>query len=141
MITDVFAADGLDHVIWRSTQELGNDRELVDMVLSGEQWLSFQHFGEDAARTPDVHLHIVLLPSEHDLGRTVVSCGDISGHLRILNTSKTEIADFQVTVFVNQNVAGFQIPVYHTGRVNIFQTTLSNYKILAAKAGVLWKSY
>jgi hypothetical protein len=61
--------------------------------------------------------------------------------LGILDTGKTEIADFQVTIFVNQNVAGFQVPVDDTGGVNIFQATLSNGEILTAKGDLEGKSY
>ena len=101
----------MDNIIRRRSQELSNNRELVDVIFSREQWLALQHLREDAARTPDINLHIVLLPCEHNLWRSVVSRGDISGHLGILNTRETEIADLQVAILVYENVAGLEISV------------------------------
>lgn len=124
--THVLAADGLNHIIWGRTQQLRNDRKLVDMVLSREEWLSLQHLGEDAARAPNVDLHVILLPGEHDLGGTVISCGNVTSHLGVLDTSETEIADLQVAVLINKDVAGLQVSVDHTGGVDIFQSTLED---------------
>lgn len=95
------------------------------MILSREERFSLQHLGEDAACAPDVDLHVVLLPGEHDLGGAVISRGHIAGHLRVLDSGQTEIADLQVAVFINEDVAGLQVSVDHTGGVDIFQSTLS----------------
>ena len=115
----------MDNIIWRRSKKLRDDRELIDVIFSREQRLALQHLCEDASRAPDVNLHIVLLPSEHDLRRSVVSCGDISGHLGILDTRETEIADLQVAVLVYEDVAGLEISVDDARGVDIFQTTLS----------------
>jgi hypothetical protein len=45
--------------------------------------------------------------------------------LGVLDAGEAKVADFQITVLVNQNVTRFQIPMDHAGRVNIFQATLS----------------
>jgi hypothetical protein len=116
----VFTADGLDNIIWRGTEKLRNDGELVDVVLSGEQRLSLEHFREDAARAPDVHLDIVLLPREHDLRCSVVPCGDIAGHLGVLYTGESEIANLEIAVLVDEDVTGLQITMDDTGRVHVF---------------------
>lgn len=94
------------------------------MVLSREERFSIQHLGEDAARAPDIDLHVILLPGEHDLGGAVISRGNITSHLGVLDTRQTEIADLQVAVFINEDVAGLQVSVDHTGGVDIFQSTL-----------------
>ena len=94
------------------------------MVFTGEQRLAVQHLCENTARTPDVDLNVVLLPCEHDLGRAVVSGRDVAGHLRVLDAGQTKIADFEIAVFVDQNIAGFKIAMHDTGRVHIFQTSL-----------------
>jgi hypothetical protein len=96
------------------------------MVLSGEQRLALQHLCKDASRTPNVNLHVVLLPCEHNLWRSVVSRRDISGHLWVLDTCEAEIADLEIAVLVYEDVAGLEISVDNTCRVNIFQTTLDN---------------
>jgi len=120
----VFTADGLDHVIRGSTQQLGNDGELVDVVFSREQRLALEHLGEDASCTPDIHLDIVLLPCEHDFWRSVVSGRNVSCHLGVLYTSETEVADLEIAVLVDENVAGLQVTMYDTSGVDVFQTTL-----------------
>lgn len=94
------------------------------MVLSREEGLSLQHLGEDTACAPDIDLHVILLPGEHDLGGAVISRGHIAGHLRVLDSGQTEVADLQIAVFINEDVAGLQVPVDHTGGVDIFQSTL-----------------
>lgn len=94
------------------------------MVLSGEKRLSLHHLGENAGCAPDVYLHVVLLPCKHDLGSAVVSCRNVAGHLRILDTGETEIADFEVAVFVDKDVAGFQVSMHDACRVDVFQTPL-----------------
>ena len=76
-------------------------------VLAGEEWLALEHFGKDAARGPDVDRDVVLLPGEHDLGGAVVARGDVAGHLGILDAGETKVADLEVAVLVDENVAGF----------------------------------
>jgi GAF domain-containing protein len=94
------------------------------VVLSREQRLALEHLSEDTARTPDIYLHIVLLPREHNLGCPVVSCGNVTGHLWVLYTSETEVADLEITVLIYENIARLQIAVNDTGGVDVFQATL-----------------
>ena len=94
------------------------------MVLAGEQWLALEHLCKNTAGTPDVHLYIIFLPREHDLRRSVVSGGDVASHLGILYTGKTEVADLEIAVLVDEDVAGLEVPVDDTRRVDVFQTTL-----------------
>ena len=116
----------MDDVVWWCPEELSNDGELIDVILPREQGLALQHLREDASCTPDINFDIVLLPCEHDLGRSVVSRGDISGHLGILDTGESEIADLQVAVLIHENVTGLEISVDDSSRVDIFQASLSN---------------
>lgn len=110
----VFGADGLDNLVWWCAEKLSDDGELVDVVLAWEERLALEHFGEDASGTPDVDGNVVLLPGEHDLGSTVVSCADVSSHLRVLDTGEAEIADLQIAVLVDKNVAWLQVTVDDT---------------------------
>lgn len=122
--THVFAADGLDHVIGRRAQQLGDDGKLVDMIFTGEKRLAVEHLCENTAGAPDVDLDVVFLPCEHDLGGAIVSGRDVAGHLRVLDPGQTKIANFEIAVFVNQDIAGFKIAMHDTSRVHIFQTSL-----------------
>lgn len=90
------------------------------MILSWEQWLSLQHLREDAGRTPNIHFHVVFLPCEHDLGSAIIPGRDIACHLRVLNTGKTKVANLQVAVLVDEDVARLKIAMDNTGRVDIF---------------------
>lgn len=120
----ILTADALNDIVWRSSQQLRNDGELVHMVLSWEQWLALQHLRKDAPCAPNINLHIVLLPCEHDLGRSVVSSRDVTRHLRVLYTGQTKVANLEVTVLVDEDVARLQVTVNDTGGVDIFQSTL-----------------
>lgn len=51
--------------------------------------------------------------------------GHIAGHLRVLNACETEVTDPQVAVLVDEDVAGFEVAMYNTGGVDIFQTALN----------------
>lgn len=118
----ILARDGVDNIIGRRSQELCDDGELVDVVLSGEERLALEHLGKDTARTPDIHLNVVLLPCEHDLGGAVVPCRHVARHLRVLDARETKVADLQVAVLVDQDVTWLQVSVNNAGRVDVFQT-------------------
>lgn len=119
----VHRADGVDDVLRGRAQKVGDDGELVDVVLAGEERLALDHLGEDAARGPDVDLDVVLLPGEHDLGRAVVPGGHVAGHLRVLDTGEAEVADFQVTVLVDEDVAGLEVAVDDARGVHVLQAS------------------
>lgn len=90
------------------------------MVLAGEERLTLEHLSKNAPGTPDVDLDVVFLPCEHDLGGSVVSCRDVTGHLRVLDSCETEIANLQITVLVDQDIARLQVSVNDAGGVNVF---------------------
>jgi hypothetical protein len=94
------------------------------VVLAGEQRLALEHLGENAAGAPDVHLDVVFLPREHDLRRPVVSRRNVARHLRILDARQAKVADLEVAVLVDQDVAGLQVAVDDAGRVDVLQAAL-----------------
>jgi hypothetical protein len=51
--------------------------------------------------------NVVFLPGQHDLGCAVVASGYVSGHLRVLDTSQAKVANLEIAIFINQNVAWF----------------------------------
>jgi len=119
----VLAADGADNIIWRGSEQFGDDGELVDVILSGEKGFALEHLGEDAPCAPDVYFDVVLLPREHDLRCSVISRRDIAGHLRVLDTGKAKVANLQIAVLVDENVGGFEVTVDNASGVDVFQTT------------------
>ena len=120
----VFAANGLNNIIWGCSQELCDDGKLVHVILAREQRFALEHFCEDATCAPNIDFYVVLLPSEHDLRCSVVARRDVTRHLRILYAGQTEIANLEIAVLVDQDVARFQVSVYDSRGVNVFQTTL-----------------
>lgn len=120
----VFAADGFNDILWWCPEEFGDDGELVDMILAREQGFALEHFCKDTAGTPDIHLDVVFLPSQHDFRGAVVAGRDIARHLRILDSGETEVTDLQIAILVDENVAGLQVSVDNACRVDIFQTAL-----------------
>ena len=94
------------------------------MVLSREKGLALEHLSKDASRAPNVNLHVVLLPREHDFRCSVVSRRDVTCHLGVLYTGETEVANLEIAVLIDEDVAGLEITVHHTSGVDIFQSTL-----------------
>ena len=96
----------------------------MDVIFAGEERLALEHLGEDATGTPDVDLDIVLLPGEHNLRGAIVAGRDVAGHLWVLDAGQAKVADLEITILVDQDVAGLQVPVHDAGRVDIFQASL-----------------
>lgn len=94
------------------------------MILPREQRFPFQHLSKYAPRTPYIHLDIILLPREHDFGSAVVSCRDVACHLGVLDTGESEVADFEIAVLIDEDVAGFEVAMDDAGGVDIFETAL-----------------
>lgn len=120
----ILASNGVDDVVRRGAEELGNDGELVHVVLAGEEGLALEHLGEDAAGAPDVHLDVVFLPGEHDFGGAVVPGRHIARHLGVLNAGQAKVANLQIAILVDENVAGLQVTMHDAGGVHVFQATL-----------------
>lgn len=112
----------MDNVVRRRPQQLRNDGELVNMILPREQRLPLQHLREDTSRAPNINLNIILLPRQHDLGRAIVARRHVSRHLRVLDARQSEVADLQVAVLVDEDVAGLEVAMDHAGGVDVFET-------------------
>ena len=94
------------------------------MILAGEQRLPLEHLGKDTSCAPNIDFDVVLLPCKHDLWRSVVPSRYVAGHLGVLNTGETKVADLEVAVLVDEDVGGFEVAVHNTCRVDIFEATL-----------------
>lgn len=103
------------------------------VIFAGEERFALNHFGKDTASRPDINLYVVLLPGEHDFWSAVVTSGDVSGHLRVLNTGKAEIADLEVAVFIDQDVARFEVTVNDACGMHVLQTTQNLVKEILHK--------
>lgn len=120
----VFTANGFDDVVWWCAEQFRDDGELINMVLARKERFALQHLSEDTAGAPDVDLDVVFLPGQHDFRCAVIPGRDVAGHLRILNSRQSKVADLEITVFVHQDVGWFEVTVNHTGRMYIFEAAL-----------------
>ena len=100
-------------------------------IFSREEWFPFEHLCENAPCAPDIDCDIVLLPCEHDFGRSVISRGDISRHLRILDSGETKIADLKGTAS--------QLLVPTHVKYNL-QTLRSQFSLMRMLLGFLWRN-
>lgn len=94
---------------------------LVHVVLAGEQRLPRQQLGKDAADRPDVDRRGVVAAGEQKLWGPVPPCHDVFGHELLLvgpGARQTKVADLEVAVGVDEEVARLQVPVQHVGRVD-----------------------
>ena len=99
------------------------------MITAGEERGSFNHLGQNAPSTPHVDLNVVLLPCEHSLRGAVESRRDITSHFAVHRPGETEVADFEITIIINQNITGLEIPVHHACGMNVLQSTLDRGSI------------
>lgn len=95
------------------------------MVLAREERPAGQHLRKDAPRTPDIDLDVVLLPCQHDLGGPVVPSRDVAGHLGVLDTSEAKVADLEIAVFVDEDVAWLEVAVDDAGGMHILEASLA----------------
>ena len=118
--TNVFATDCLDDFIRRSSKKLCNDRELIDVIFPWEKRFTLKHLCKDTACAPDVYLHVVFLPREHDFRSAVISRRNIASHLRVLDSCEPKITNLEVTILIDKDIAWLQISVNDAGRMYIF---------------------
>lgn len=127
----ILTTDGLNDIIWWCAKQFCDDGELIDVVFARKERFALEHFGEDASCAPYIDFDIVLLPREHDFGCSIVSRRDITSHLRILNTRKAKVADFEVAILVDQNITRLEIAVNDACRMYIFEATLRDISLAA----------
>ena len=114
----------------RSAENQQDLVELVDIVLAAEERFSPEKLGQDASCRPDVNGLGVVGEREHDLRRPVPSGGHVLGHkssvlLGVFQkpAGQPEVADLELAVGVDEQVARLQVAVEHVGRVDVLEPT------------------
>ena len=80
-----------------STNHVGDQIELMDVILAREESLAAEQLCEDAADRPDVDGLRILLPREHDLGSPIPPRRHVFGHearvvlLGVRHSSEAEV--------------------------------------------------
>lgn len=80
-LTILSGEDGLEDGNCKSMQSAHVTRRVC--FKRAQAYLSEKHLSEDASDRPDVDRMVVLLPREHDLGRSVVPRGNVTRHLGV----------------------------------------------------------
>lgn len=119
----MFRSNCVDDIIWRRSQQVCDDGELVYMVLPWEQRLSFKHFCKDTTSTPNIYLHVVLLPGKHDFWCSIITSRHVASHLRILDSGQTKVTDFQIAVLIDKNVGRLEITMNNACGMDVFKAT------------------
>jgi hypothetical protein len=120
----ILTVDSLNNIVRRRAEKLSNDKKLINMILSWEEWLRRQHLRHDATSTPQVNRDIVRLPIKHYFRRSIIPCRNIACHMTILDTSKSKVANLEIAALINENIAWLEIAMNNTSRVDKFQAAL-----------------
>lgn len=102
---------------------LGDEAHLVHVVAAGEEGLAVEELQEDAADGPDVDGGGVVRGVEQELGGAVPPRDHVLRHHVALRrwARQPEVADLEVAVGVQQQVAGLQVPVDYVRRVDVLE--------------------
>ena len=109
-----------------------NETHLIDIVITRKVWLALDEFSKDTTHTPDVDGLGILMACQHDFRGSVPASDNIFceehgsslalGVCGIDPSSKSEIANLQVTIRVHQQIRWFQITMDDFRRVNVLET-------------------
>lgn len=105
----------LNNLLRWVSQNLRDDRELVNMVFTWKEGRSPEHLGKNASCAPHVNGVAIFLPCQHDFWGPVISCHDIAGHLVVLLPRESKITNFKITIVVNEEILGLQVTMDNTG--------------------------
>ena len=97
--------------------------DLVEVVLAGEDGSASDELREDAAHGPHVDLLVVVLLAEDDLRRAIPPGHDVFGEgvgefsvaisELFYAPGQSKIANFQVTVRIDKQIAGLNVPMHN----------------------------
>lgn len=102
---------------------LSHQAHLMHLVFSGKQRLSVHKLHKDATHRPHINGSSILWRVQQQLRCPVPSGDHIFSHELVLwsRSSKTEINDLQITICIQQKIAGFQISMNNICRMYVFQ--------------------
>eukprot|EP00962_Isochrysis_galbana_P009630 scaffold2684_cov124-Isochrysis_galbana.AAC.11 len=108
---------------------LDDQAELVQIVATGQQRLARHHLSENAAACPDVNRSRIRLVLEQQLWSAVPARHDVLSEPHVFDlctwvhrARQPKVANLQVTILVDQEIAWFQIAVQHMGRMERMDT-------------------
>mmetsp|Transcript_96378 Transcript_96378/g.201361 ORF Transcript_96378/g.201361 Transcript_96378/m.201361 type:complete len:223 (-) Transcript_96378:524-1192(-) len=110
--------------MWCS-QEIDDQLQLVLRVVARKEGRSLQHLRENAPDRPNVNGRRVVHPRAQYLRCSIPAGAHILGHgtsLKVLvkiHSGQAEVADFEITVRIHQQVPRFQIAMDNLCRMNV----------------------
>ena len=97
--------------------------DLVEVIFAGEDGGASDELRKDAPYGPHVDLLVVVLLAEDDLGRAIPPSHDVFGERvgefsiaisELFNApGQPKIANFQVTVRIDKQIAGLYVPMHN----------------------------
>ena len=96
------------------TKQLLDDKELVDLTVTGEQRVTVGKFTHDACYRPNIDAGTVAVITNEEFRGTIPSCGDIVCQLvtvMVDNSSESEVAEFQHVAVRDQQILGLDVAV------------------------------
>jgi hypothetical protein len=98
----------------RCSEYTYNSLNLIKIILSGEQRRPSKKLRKNTANTPHIDLLRVLTRAQNYFRSAVPSCNDVLGqiiHSLIKSSCQPQIANFQISIFVQEEVAGLEVSV------------------------------
>mmetsp|Transcript_7259 Transcript_7259/g.24722 ORF Transcript_7259/g.24722 Transcript_7259/m.24722 type:complete len:287 (-) Transcript_7259:286-1146(-) len=110
----------------RGPEHVDDEPELLEVVAPREERLAAEELGEDAAHAPHVDGLIVRIVLHQELRRPVPPGDHVLGQLVLLRVvvhpaREAKVADFEVAVLIDEQVAGLEVPVQHARRVDALE--------------------
>jgi len=96
---------------------------LVEVVVARQQRRPRKQLSQDAPDRPDVQLLVLLFGVENDFWRPLPACHDLLCleliWVCVLASAQAEITNFEVTLFVEEQIGGFEVAVDDVGFVHL----------------------
>mmetsp|Transcript_28317 Transcript_28317/g.83162 ORF Transcript_28317/g.83162 Transcript_28317/m.83162 type:complete len:375 (-) Transcript_28317:10-1134(-) len=119
--------DVVDVLVVGGADDVRDEVELVDVVLTWEERLPPEELCKDAPHRPHVDGLRVLLPRQHDFRCPVPPRGHVLRHeprvvlFGVCHAREAEVTHLEVAVAVEEEVGRLQVPVEHVCRVDVFE--------------------
>lgn len=122
-------------ILRRRSEVMKNLVELIDVVSTLVNGFSSKEFSKDTANGPNVNSCGIVCETQHNLWSSVPPSGYIFGHEALVAccsrstpaggvaSSKTEIADLEFTIGIDEKISGFEISVKDVCRMDVLQST------------------
>lgn len=109
----------LEVLVVRDADGVGQQLQLVEVILPREEGAPVHHLAEDAPSGPDVDLRGVVALHEEELRGTVPTSDDVVGQLRghggVVRAGETKVADTQIARDVAEEVRGLEVAMDDVG--------------------------